>query len=181
MTNNKYAKVSYIVFANLEILTFFFELAKTHCHVQRLLVKVLTSCWFSTYAYTIYNSTYNTIHNTINNTINNIPFSFRLICTWLFPINKVTPLTSSKNVKKANVFFLLENENQIFILYEIRNHRFGIVLYILKKKKFKALLCNTIAFFLKNWSLILNCLFYFLNFAIGFMYLDLNFKVDYFK
>ena len=146
MTNNKYAKVSYIVFANLEILTFFFELAKTHCHVQRLLVKVLTSCWFSTYAYTIYNSTYNTI--------NNIPFSFRLICTWLFPINKVTPLTSSKNVKKANVFFLLENENQIFILYEIRKHRFGIVLYILEKKNLKLCFAIPLPFSLKIevWS-----------------------------
>ena len=134
MTKNKYAKVSYIVFANLEFLTFFFDPAKTHCHVQRLLVKVLTSSWFSMYAYTISNSTYNIIHNTMNNTINNSPFSFLLVCTWLFPIKEVMPLTSSKNIKKANVLFLIENEHQIFILYEIRNHRFGIVLYILEKK-----------------------------------------------
>ena len=148
MIQNKYRKVSYIVLANLELIFFFFfDPAKAHCNVQQLVVKVLTSYWFSTYVYTICHTIYSTIYNTINNNINNIiPSSFLLICTRLFPTTYVTTLTSSKNVKKGNLFFLIENDHQVkltiyqnnlklfFILYEIINHCFGIVLHVLDKK-----------------------------------------------
>ena len=110
MIQNKYRKVSYIALTNLELLIFFWP-CKSSLQCSTI---SLTSYWFLMYVYTIYNTIYSTIYKPINNKINKIiPSSFLLICTRLFPITYVTTLTSSKNVKKGNVSFLIENDHQI--------------------------------------------------------------------